>query len=96
MQSDAFNMMGYYSQGKIKDLGICTGQTDIYKTLLEDAKAFTQDHSGGKMIDTGMVELIKTLIDNQEFYDAIMGAYDLGFERGYKMALEDAAKSIHS
>lgn len=96
MGESQFSMMGYFSQGEIKDLGFCTGQTDIYKTLLEDAKAFTQDHSGGKMIDVGMVELIKTLIDNREFYDAIKGAYDLGFERGYKMALEDAAKTIHS
>ena len=83
-----FYMFGHFKDGVLDDLGVCPGQDKFLEKILEDAEAFTNEHHGGRQINVDMLDLIKRRFDDNKFYEAVMGAYSLGYENGYLKAKE--------
>ena len=88
---DNFFMLGRFSSdGTLDDLGACPGQERFLEKILQSAEEFTNEHHGGRTINIDMLNILKSRIDEHKFYEALMGAYSLGYENGFLKARENS------
>lgn len=92
MSINSFNLYANYSNGELSDLGACPGQPEVLKMMLEAAEDFTNEHKGLTLINADMAQYLGEMINKNDIFGAILGAYSLGYKNGYKQAGKDRTK----